>query len=171
MLSIQQDGTILGEDARLIFKNFAGAPTQYNTTGKREFSLDLRRELDFADILIKEGWNVKQKPARSDEELPLVHLPVEVRFGKRPPSIFLITSKGRRKISEEQIMLIDHAEIDNVDLIIRPYNWGPIRGESGRKAYLKELFVTLRESVLDMKYADLPDISLNPDIEDPDEDY
>lgn len=162
---IQVDGTILFENARLIWKNFAGIKRLYNEEGNRNFSVVLENE-ELIEDLIKLGWNVKQKAARSDDEEPLIHLPIAVAFdSRRPPAIYLINSKGRRQIGEELAVLIDNADADNWDLIVRPYDW-EVNGKRGKKAYLKELFVTLHESVLDMKYADLPDISLGPDASD-----
>lgn len=160
----QDDGTILFEGARLIFKNFRGAEGRYNEAGDRNFSVRLDEET--AEELAAAGWNVKRKPPREEGEDPLNHLPVTVGFGKgRPPVIYLITSKGRRRVGEEEVMLLDYLDdVKNIDLIVRPYNWGPIKGEYGRKAYLKELFITINESVLELKYADVPDISVGPDF-------
>lgn len=164
--TIQADDTLLFENVKVIWKNFAGAKRLYNEEGKRNFSVVLQNE-DFIADLIRLGWNVKQKAPRSDDEEPLIHLPVAVQFeSRRPPHIFLINSKGRREIDESLAVLLDNADVDTWDLIVRPFDWERPDGKSGRKAYLKELFAELHESVLDIKYSDLPDISLGPDPED-----
>src|SRR5689334_12528225 len=100
------DGNITIEGARLIWKNFSGAKGRYNAEGDRNFSLVL--DPDLADILEQDGWNVKRKPPREEGDDPLIHLPVVVGFGKgRPPLIYLVNSKGRRKLDEETVMLLD----------------------------------------------------------------
>jgi hypothetical protein len=37
-------------------------------------------------------------------------------------------------------------------LTIRPYNWGPINGKSGIKAYVQDLYVTVERDELREKY-------------------
>ena len=49
---------------------------------------------------------------------------------------------------------MDYAEIQNVDLIIRPYTWD-VSGRRGIKAYLKKLYITVVQDDLEMKYRDL----------------
>ena len=67
----------------------------------------------------------------------------------------MITSKGRVELGEEECILLDWADIDKVDLIIRPYHWN-VNGRTGVKAYLKSIFVVIHEDYLELKYADVP---------------
>lgn len=158
------------ENARILFRNFQGAEGQYNAAGKRTFSIAL--DGDQAQELKEIGWNVKTKPAREEGGDELHHLPVEVAYGKgRPPSIFLISEKPSEKddeprtvrtaLDEDTVMLLDYAELELIDLIIRPYNWD-VNGQQGVKAYLKKGFFTLRQDELDRKYSHVPDATDEP---------
>jgi hypothetical protein len=72
----------------------------------------------------------------------------------------MITSRGRTSLGEEEINLLDWAEIKTADVIFRPYNW-EVSGKTGVKAYLVSLFVTIKEDELELKYADIPDTAQN----------
>jgi hypothetical protein len=141
------------ENVRLIWRNFAGEEKPFNTKGKRNFAIPLDEPL--ALTLREIGWNVKDK--EKDGEI-LYHLPVTVKMdGKRPPRIFLITlsKNSRTPIDEDTVMLLDWAEFEAVDVILRPFNWD-VQGKQGVKAYLKSFYGILREDELEMKYADIP---------------
>ena len=142
------------ENARILFKNFSGKEGKYNRKGDRNFSLAL--DEDRAVELGEEGWNVKYLSARDPEEKPQAIIQVAVRFGGRPPRVVLITSKGKTNLTEDEVSILDWADISNIDLVIRGYEW-EVNGNSGIKAYLKSIFVTLDEDELDLKYADVPD--------------
>jgi hypothetical protein len=81
-----------------------------------------------------------------------------VNFKNRPPNVVLINHKGRTTLPEDQIELLDWVDIKTVDLIINPYSWA-VNGKTGISAYLKSLFVTIEEDELDLKYADLEDLT------------
>lgn len=149
------------EGAKLIFKNFEGRATPYRPAGIRDFSVALDRGQ--ADELMKDGWNVKirlNKEAPDDLDEALYHLPVTVRFGGRPPTIWVVTSRGRTKLPEDDVDSCDWLETTNVDLKIRPHDW-KVNGNSGRKAYLKIAYFTLFEDPINRKYEDVPDLDLN----------
>jgi hypothetical protein len=152
----RQNNEITLEGVRIVFRNFAGAQKQFNDAGKRNFSVVLTPEQ--ASELEKDGWNVKRKPPREEGDEEFCHLKVTVNFGGRPPRIVLISSKGRNQLDEDTAELLDYAELDNVDLIIRPYDW-TVNDKTGRKAYLKTLYAKVHEDDLDLKYANVPDIN------------
>ena len=155
------DGQLLVEDARLIFRNFAGKEGMYNAEGDRNFCLLL--DEDLSNQLIKDGWNVKTLRAREEEDEPQPYIQVSVKYrGRsgntvRPPTIVLITSKGRTSLSEAECEILDWVEIKKVDLIVRPFQWA-VNGKTGIKAYLKSIYVTMQEDALQLKYADVPEI-------------
>lgn len=150
--------TFMVEDARLIWKNFSGAPTPYNAEGgKRTFNVVLDKKT--ADEMAKDGWNVKCKPAGVpadegddgvDEEF--CYIEVTVGYKIRPPKIVVITESGRTPLTEETVGTLDWADIRQVDLIAHASHW-EVGGKSGIKAYLKSMFVTIEEDALEKKYA------------------
>ena len=145
---------IVFEDCRIIFRNFSGAEGKYNAKGDRNFNLLLDDET--ADAMLADGWNVKYLKPREEGDQPQPRLEVSVSYKGRPPNIVMITSRGRTKLDESMISLLDWAEFTNVDMIINPYFW-EVNGREGIKAYLSSLFVTIREDALELKYADVPD--------------
>lgn len=151
------DNTVLMEGVRIVFRNFAGKEQQYNREGDRNFAVLL--DDDVANAMAEDGWNVKWLKPREDadegeEETQQAYLQVSVNFKGRPPRIVMITSRGRTNLGEDEVEALDWADIQNVDLIVRPYEWA-VQGKTGVKAYLQSLFVTIEEDALEQKYADL----------------
>lgn len=150
---VKQISTVQIEDARLIFKNFAGREGQYNRKGDRNFGVILPP--DVADQMHEDGWNVKYLTSR-DEDNPETTpwLPVAVSFDVKPPKVTLITSAGRTHLDEEAVEILDWLEAKEIDLILNPHPWD-VNGKSGIKAYLKTLYITQEEDDLDRKYANV----------------
>lgn len=150
-----QDNTVLMEGVRIVFRNFAGKEGQYNREGDRNFAVLLDDRV--AEEMARDGWNVKWLKPREDAEegeTPQAYLQVSVNFKGRPPRIVLITSRGRTNLDEDSIEMLDWADIQNVDLIVRPYEWS-VNGKTGIKAYLQSIYVTIEEDALERKYAEL----------------
>lgn len=146
-------GILQIDDARIIFKNFEGRGDKFNREGDRNFSV-LIDDPDIADALIKEGWNVKIKDGRDEDEGPFMRLPVKIKFSDYGPSVYLKTGDNLNKLDEESIACLDNIEIESVDLDIRPYNW-EVNGRTGRTAYLQSIHVTQRIDRFAARYAKL----------------
>ena len=157
---------IVMENAKIAFRNFSGEEGTFNPAGKRNFCVFLSDEL--AEVLINDGWNVKWLKPRNEDEAPQAYLQVAVNYDNIPPKIIMVTSKGKTNIEEESVHILDWAEIENVDLVIRPYNW-EVSGKTGVKAYLKSMYITIHEDELDLKYQDyenVPDSAKNSIVDD-----
>lgn len=149
----EADGTVVIEDAHVIFRNFSGKEGMYNREGDRNFTVVLPEDL--AQAMLEDGWNVKELRAREEGDTPRSVIHVTVGFKGRPPRIVQITSRGRTDLGEAECEILDWVDIQKVDLIIRPYEWS-VNGKTGIKAYLKSIFVTINEDPLEAKYAELP---------------
>lgn len=140
------------EDARIIFKNFSGKGSDFNAEGVRNFCLVLDEEN--ADKLRADGWNVKERPPRDEDDAPLFYLPVSVAFSHVPPKIVLVKGPGKLvRLDEDSVHILDTAYISKVDLTVTPYQWELKSGKSGVKAYLKTMYVTLDKDEFEDRYA------------------
>lgn len=128
------------DDARIIYRNFAGRGDKYNREGDRNFAVLIPDE-KLADELVERGWNVKIKPPREDGDTPFMFLPVKVKFNDRGPNVYLKTGDAQNRLDEESVSILDNIDIISVDLDIRPYDWS-VNGKDGRTAYLQAIRVT-----------------------------
>lgn len=146
--------TITVENARIGFRNFGGTPGRFNKEGERSFAWFID-DPALADELQKIGWNIRWLDREDEEAFPYMN--VTVRFGNINPKVMLVDNVKHRQIplDEASIGMLDWSEIENVDMVIRPYNW-EAQGRTGVKAYLKIMYVTLVQDDFAGKYADIP---------------
>ena len=136
---------------QIIFKNFEGRGDKFNREGDRNFSLRID-DPDTADALIKEGWNVRIKEGRDEDEGPFMRLPIKVKFTDYGLNVYLVTGTRRNELNEETIACLDNIEIESVDMDIRPYDWD-VNGRNGRTAYLQSMEVVQRIDRFAARYA------------------
>lgn len=133
-------GILQIDDARIVYRNFAGVGSKYNREGDRNFSVVIETQ-ELADILTEEGWSLKVKPPREEGDDPFITLPVKIKVNDRGPAVYLTTGTSKNRLDEETFGILDNIDILSVDLDIRPYDW-EVNGRTGRSAYLQAIHVT-----------------------------
>lgn len=139
-------GILQIDDARIVYRNFAGAASKYNRDGDRNFAVVIPDE-EICESLINDtnefgaGWNVKIRAPREEGEAPFMTLGVKIRFNNRGPNIYLKSGDSMIKLDEDSIDCLDQIDIAKVDLDIRPYD-DEINGKPFRAAYLQSMCVT-----------------------------
>ena len=167
-LAMATKNKLMMENARIFWLNFAGREKivngrLVNPEGKRNFCVALEKELDgkrvvdqeLTDALVADGWNVKYAQPRDEGDPVIPYLPVDVRFDNFPPDVILVTSEGRSRLDEDDVKMLDWAEITHVDLIVNPSYYN-VNGREGVKAYFKTVHITIEEDPFEKKYSDIP---------------
>lgn len=160
-------GSVTINDARIIFRNFAGVEGQYNAAGDRNFGVVL--DPATAEAMLEDGWNVKYLKSRDEGDEPTPWVPVSVSFAHRPPRVVMISQRydhatgefvpSRVTLPEELIEMLDIADLSTVDLRLNPYTWN-VNGRTGVKAYLGAIYATVQQDELERKYAAIPEIDI-----------
>lgn len=142
------------EEAQIIFKNLAGKKDRYNTQGIRSFCVVLDEPT--AEVLKKDKWNVRYLEPREEGDERIPYLNVTVSYLHQAPKITIISEQTQKqtRVTEDNVEILDWADIVYVDMIINPSVWQQA-GNSGVKAYLQKMYVIIREDKLDLKYSTL----------------
>jgi hypothetical protein len=147
-------------NAKLLYRNFKGEETKFNPAGMRNFCVILDEKS--AESLLKDGWNVKTRPPRDPQDDKIYYIQVKVSYARIPPTIWLITRKGKTRLGEDDIKVLDWAEFENLNLVINPSPW-EVGGKTGVKGYLRTMYATLLEDTFADEYSDVPDVERDVD--------
>lgn len=137
------------DNARITFRNFAGAEGKFNPAGNRNFGVFLPD--DVAKEMEKAGWSIKWLDSYEDSP-PQAVINVKLNFGNYPPNVILVSDGKMTRLDADTINVLDFAELEQVDLILRGYQW-EVSGKTGVKAYLKTGYFILVVDELAKKYS------------------
>lgn len=133
------------DDARIIFRNFAGRGDKFNREGDRNFAVKIPN-MEIAEQLQNDlnedgvGWNIKIRDAREEGEDPFIFMKVKVKFNDRGPAIYLQTGNNVNRLNEDTVHILDEIDIAEVNLDIRAFD-SEINGKPFRAAYLQSIHV------------------------------
>lgn len=141
------------ENADIGFRNFEGREGLYNKKGEMSFAIFLDDQR--AQELSAEGWNVKFPKVRDnfdgEEDNRRAYMQVSVGFDYYPPKMVMIAGETPTLLAQEEVGMLDWAEFEKIDLVVRPYEWS-VNGNRGIKAYLKSGYFTLVTDQFASKY-------------------
>lgn len=133
------------QGVRIKYRNFRGLERKIggrvmNQAGKRNFCVVLNEE-QFLDLRDK-GWQVKAGTNKDGE--PEYTIKVSISFGGRPPMIKMAPTDKEKGVmlDEDTIDQLDFVDIENAELVIRPYVWDE-SGQYGAAAYLRSMKVDI----------------------------
>lgn len=153
-----RDNSLKLEGVDITFRNFAGKERMpYNPEGKRNFSVLLPD--DKADEYQRLGLNVKRLRPRGEEELGQAHVKVNVNFKGRPPTLVLVTGRGKTELPERLAGLMDQVNVAYCDMMLNIYRSPHGHGPS---LYLDSIYLVVFEDDLKIKYQDVPELSSAP---------
>lgn len=146
------------------FSHFSGAEEGFNQAGDHNFTVILDPE--HGDDLYAKGWNVKYSDAQDegDPQERLLKIRISAKFGL--PTIYFIKTNAegqtRKMLIDEAVFLkqIRRDTFEKMDVIVQPApsdKWQRQDGAKGVGAYVKEMYVTMKESRIGSKYSDYED--------------
>lgn len=137
------------ENARMHYHDFAGR--KYGN-GARSIGITLTKSQ--ADELAADGWKIKVLEATEDFPEEKYYINIKIKYGTdrnnvyRHPDIYMVAGDSMTLLTEENVGMLDQVEIENIDL-----TFGPNIFENQITAYLKKMYITIKQDVLAQKYA------------------
>lgn len=146
------------------FRNFRGEKRKdqkgkiVNDEGKRNFNLALNLPEEALEDLASTGLNIKVRPPRDEAygDEPLRFVKVNVAFGgKYPPELYLMQGNRKKRLTENQLALLDAARFSKVELVIRTYH----KDEDSTTLYLQNGYFWIEQDPINAKYADYEEVA------------
>lgn len=137
------NGDVIIEDARLLFKNFAGAKTRFNDAGKRNFNIVID-DPEVVQQMLDMGYNVRILGKREDDDEVTNVVKVNVNFdSKWPPRVYEVVDNKKIPLDGESVGILDDAYLTNVDIVCSTYRSGMGQFENRATLYLRELYASV----------------------------
>lgn len=152
--------TVILDDVQILWPNFTGRATDYNSQGSRNFYAILSEEQ--AQRVMAVGGNVKV-PDLTPEQIEAGYsasprIKINVKFQEDPnksylnPSIMMVTQGRGTDLTESTVGILDGLRFSRVKIgiTVSPYEWGK---RSGYTIYLNNMLAFVREDEWEQEYA------------------
>jgi len=145
---------------KIIWPNFSGIPSQYNSKGNRTFNVVLNEQV--AHDLEMRGLNVKRHESKDPDGEPIWTLQCFVSFTPYPPDeLYRIIPRGKMRMNEDTIGNLDHEDIEKANVKLNLSHW-KMQGREGIKPYVNKMAVWVNEDSFADSYRDIPEIGNGP---------
>lgn len=147
------------------FSHFDGRKDTFNEEGDHNFTIVLDPDFAAELMTIPNGWNIKERAGREEGDPSEFTLKIKISYKYEQPAIYLLKGNKRFRASEEDLADIKRSTCERIDLIASPSRWvQPDR--TGVTAYVKEMYVKIRESRFAEMYSDYDDADGGPTSEE-----
>lgn len=164
MIQSDNDMVLKAEGVKILkkrFRNFAGEPDRFNPQGgERYFNFEID-DVEMAEKLMADGWNVKTWASRDEGVDPTYYM--KVKIGRYVQFVNMVSGKNVVELiddraedgvdPQEGLGVLDKADIRHADLVITPRRW-----EGGITAYLKSAWFIIDEDPFAHKYVNDEDV-------------
>ena len=146
------------EDAQIKwpFSHFDGRKDTFNDEGDHNFTVVLPEDMALELMAIPDGWAIKERDGREEGDPKEYTLKIKISYKYEQPQIYILKGNRRFRASEEDLADIKRSTCERIDVIASPSRW--VNGDrTGVSAYVKEMYVQIRESRFAEMYSDYED--------------
>lgn len=142
------------ENVRIFSTNWDGK--KFSKDGRPTFCIALEPEI--ADKMEADGWKIRRKLARNDEEDDLIFLPATINYDYyQTPRIYTVIDGKKTELTKETLVSLGYYrrdQISKIDVFLHPrINTDQFTGEERVTAYVNTMYVFINKSnPLEEKY-------------------
>lgn len=155
------------EDANIKWpwSHFAGEKDTFNEAGDHNFTVILPEDVALDLMQIPDGWAIKKLEPREEGDAPEYVLKIKISYKYEQPAVYILKGNRRFRADETDLADIKRSTCERIDVIASPSRWVRPNGDTGVTAYVREMYVQIRESRFAEMYADYEEVVDGP-IED-----
>lgn len=145
-------------DIKWAWSHFDGRKDTFNDEGDYNFTIILPEEQAKELLTIPDGWAIKYHEPREEGDPGEYTLKAKISYRFEAPAIYILKGNRRFRATEEDLGDIKRATCEQIDVILSPSRWVRPNGETGVTAYVREMYVKIRESRFANKYSDYEEV-------------
>lgn len=130
-----------------------------NLAGPGNYNFTITLTPEEARILSDQGWTVKENAPREEGDDPEFTFKIKASWDFKAPAIFFIKNGRKFRVNKpEDLADIRRDTCEKLDVICTPSRWKNARGETGVSAYVKEMYVLIKEHRFAEQYKDYEEV-------------